>query len=174
MSEAPNPKRMDDLLEANERAGTALHDLIARHTEPDLITASDLAGWTSKDHLIHLAVWERGVMHALRDGWPEWQGAGVSEQVYVARYDDDFFSINELIRRQHVDWTLDDVLAELQRVHEAMQETIRQLGEEGLRRPVGDFRGDDTDFPVIDWISGDAWDHYDKHRGYIAVILGEA
>ncbi|MGC4189927.1 MAG: ClbS/DfsB family four-helix bundle protein [Thermomicrobiales bacterium] len=173
-SDRSTPATMDALLAANDAAWAALHALIARYPESELTTAHDPAGWTSKDHLAHLAAWERGVLHVLRDGWPEWQGIGVSEDVYATRYDDDLFAINEVIRRQHADRTLDDVLIELQAVHEAMQETIRQLGEEGLRRPVGDFRHDDTDFPVIDWIPGDACDHYDKHRGYIAIILGDA
>lgn len=165
---------MEELLSANEGAWSDLQALIDRHSADELTTARDAAGWTSKDHLAHLAAWESGVLHVLRDGWPQWQGTGVSAELFSRRRDDDFFTINEEIRHQNADRPLDDVVAGLGSVHEAMQETIRALGEAGLQRPVDDFRHDGTTLPVIDWIPGDSCDHYDEHRGYIARMLGEA
>lgn len=167
---------MDALLAANETAWEALQAFVARHHADDLTTRHDAAGWTCKDHLAHLAAWERGVLHVLRDDWPQWQGMGIAADLYAllaGEGDDRYDRINEAIRHVNADRSLDDVLIELQAVHEAMQETIRQLGDDGLRRPVSDFRHDDTDLPVLEWIPGDACDHFDEHRGYMAIILGE-
>ena len=164
---------MDDLLTANDAAWASLRSRIARHAEVDLTTAHDAAGWTSKDHLVHLAVWERGMPHVLRDGWPQWQGMGITEELFATRQTEGFDAINEEIRRQNADRPLGDILIEVQEVHEAMQATIRELGDAGLQRPVGDFRHDGTEMRVIAWIPGDAGDHFTEHERYIAIILGD-
>jgi len=174
MSDRQPITTMDELLDANEAAWVALETFLEGHTEQDLTTAHDAAGWTCKDHLARLVAWERGVLHVLRDGWSQWQGMGISEECFATRKTEGLDGINEELRRLNAERPLGDVLIELQAVHEAMQATIRDLGDEGLRRPVGDFRHDDTDLPVIEWIPGDACDHFDAHRGYIAIILGDA
>lgn len=165
---------MDELQNANETAWASLRAFIERHTEADLTTARDAAGWTSKDHLAHLVVWERGVLHVLQDDWPQWQGMGISPDLFATRKTEGVDRINEEIRRQNADRPLGDVLIELQAVHEAMQAVIRALGDAGLQRPVGDFRHDGTELRVIAWIPGDAGDHFDEHRAYIAAIVGAA
>jgi len=43
---------------------------------------TDPAGWTAKDHLAHLAAWERSMVHLLQ-GRPRHEGLGVEEAVYM-------------------------------------------------------------------------------------------
>jgi len=173
MNEEPQSMSMDQLLAANDAAWDRLRSLVARHPESELITAHDPAGWTSKDHLAHLAAWERGMLHVLRDGWPQWQGMGIDAALFAAMETDGYDRINEAIRQANLDRPVGDVLIELGELHDAMHAVIRGLGEAGLDRPVSDFRHDDTDLLVRRWIPGDTCDHYDEHRGYIAVILGD-
>lgn len=174
MTEHGAPATMDDLLAANEAAWMRLRALVASSSASALITAQDAGGWSGKDHLAHLAAWERGMLHVLADDWPQWQGMGISPDLFATRKTEGVDRINEELRRLAAERPLGDVLIELESVHEMMQATIRTLGDEGLNRPVGDFRHDGTELPVIEWIPGDACDHFDEHAGYIAIILGKA
>lgn len=103
MNEEPRSMSMDQLLAANDAAWDRLRALVARHPESELITAHDPAGWTSKDHLAHLAALSGGMLHVLRDGWPQWQGMGIDAALFAAIETDGYDRINEAIRQANVD-----------------------------------------------------------------------
>jgi hypothetical protein len=171
MSERQEPTTKQELLSTNAAAWEDLLAVIDKHTTEQLIDLRDAAGWSAKDHLAHLAAWERSVLFVLRDGLSQWEGLGVDEQTYTTRRDDDFFRINDLIHSREQDRPLEDVLLELRSINEAMATTIEAMSDDDLQKPVDDYRHDGDSTPVLRWISGDIWDHYDEHRGNIVKIL---
>ena len=55
-----------------------------------------------------------------------------------------------------------------------MLDALAPLSDEDLQRPYSDFDPAATqgaDRPIIGWIVGDTYDHYDEHRGWIEELL---
>ena len=64
-------------------------------------------GWTVKDHLTHMAAWERSTAFLLRRQ-PRHEGLGVPEEVYLHA---GVHKINAAIREQTADRSLDEAFA---------------------------------------------------------------
>jgi len=173
MSESIEPTTREALASANARSWRAVQALIVRHPEDALTTLHDDAGWTSKDHLAHLSAWLRSVVLPARDGISRWDALGVSEADFAARQDDEFFAINESIRRQHAAESLDEVLADAQSAIDQSQALIATSSDADLQRSIDPCNPADGSVTVFQLLNGDGWEHFDLHRGYIAIILGE-
>src|SRR5690349_16449116 len=98
-----------ELLSDIERAWTALDAALKRLTESQMTTLKDEQGWTIKDHIIHLAAWERSVVYFLQ-GKPRHEGLGVDQAIYQKGDDD---AINAVIQKQRSNTPLSEALAEL-------------------------------------------------------------
>ena len=58
MSKAPELTKVE-LMQQTDSTWTALQDALNRLDETQLTMAKDNAGWAVKDHILHLAAWER-------------------------------------------------------------------------------------------------------------------
>lgn len=162
------------LLQANTAAMDALDALLAQHTADELTTMSDSAGWTTKDHLAHLTAWHRSVLLPVRDGISRSRALGVSDDIFASRQADEYFALNDTIRRLHADETLDAVVRDLHGVFVETQEFIATAKDGDMRRGIEACDPDAGEVSVIQLLTDDGWKHLDEHRGYIARILGEA
>lgn len=174
MSTSIRPLTRTALLEANASAMAELEILISRHTPEELVTAHDPAGWTSKDHLAHLAVWLRGGLLPGTEGIARWEAVGMSKALYEAREDEDYHRANEVIRQQHIDDSLDVVLALLRETFLHAQDYLRTASDDDLFRPLEPCASDPGPTSVFTLPDIDGWGHISEHRGYIAIMLGEA
>jgi hypothetical protein len=174
MSASHRPMPRTDLLEANATAMAALEALIERHTPEELVTAHDAAGWTSKDHLVHLAVWLRGGLLPGTEGISRWEAVGLSKALYEARDEESFDRANEVIREQHRGDSLDSVLGLLRETFQRSQDFLRTASDADLFRPLEPCESDPGPTSVFTWLEIDGWGHFDEHRGYVAIILGDA
>jgi hypothetical protein len=127
-------------------------------------------GWSAKDHLAHLAAWE-GSLLALLNGTSRAAGAGVDEGVYEASGVE---GVNQQIHERTKDRSFADVLAGLRRSHEQLRARLVSLSDDDLRKPYSHFQPgelpDSTD-PVVGWIAGDTWEHYEEHLATIKQLL---
>ncbi len=73
-----------ELLAAIDRNWVQLTAALARLTPADFTAHHDDHGWTVKDHIVHLAAWERSVVYLLT-GRPRHVGLGVSESALPVR-----------------------------------------------------------------------------------------
>lgn len=173
MQKHVEPTTRTELNAANVRALADVRALVGRHTEDDLIALHDDAGWTSKDHLAHLTAWLGSAVLPARDGISRWDALGVSPEIFAARHEDDFFRINDQIRQHHAEESLATVLANLQSMVEQANALVETSSDADLQRPIDPCNPADGSVTVFQLLNGDGWEHFDSHRRYIAIILGE-
>lgn len=151
----------------------------ALEREIDGATAEQLCrpgrdGWSAKDHLAHLAAWERA-LGALLCGQAVHLALGVDASVYraaMARGDTD--PINALVQRRERGRPLDEVRAELRRAHGDVLAALAPLSEADLRRPYADYAPRETGAhvhrPLREWIRWVSAAHFAAHRPWIAAL----
>ena len=86
-----------DLLARTHSSWEALNAFVATLDDRQRTQLTDAAGWTVKDHLMHLAVWEDGVW-AMLNRRDRAAHMGVPAEVW-ARWD--FDEINAVIQARH-------------------------------------------------------------------------
>jgi hypothetical protein len=120
-------------------------------------------GWNVKDQLAHLATWERGIAYLLQKR-PRYAGMGLDKASW---HDLTMDEINAVIHRHYQDVSLEDVLAYYQEAHERLLAAIDALSEEELFKPYSYFQPDeavnDSKAPIINWIIGNTFEHYEEH-----------
>lgn len=170
--DADEPQTVRDLIAANKAARDELLALIAGLDEAALSAARGPGGWAIKDHLAHLAAWERGVAAMLgrRD---RWNAMGLTdEQAEQAENADD---INALLFEANKALTPRQALAELEAAHQSMLDALATLSDEDLRRAYDYYVSGAADPtagpPIVDIISGNAWGHYAEHIEWISDAL---
>lgn len=162
------PFSKEELLQRMEDGWVEFDAYISSLTEEQLTQPTDNAGWTAKDHLIHLALWAAGIT-ALLDKQPRWDAMGITRELLAGEYD----ASNEAIRQQNQHREVDDVLATLRAEHHALAAAAVALTEEELELPYNHYQPDsENDRPVWNWIVADSFAHYDEHRPWIEAIVG--
>lgn len=157
-----------ELLANMERGWAELEAYIQTLSEAQLTGPTDAAGWTGKDHLMHLAVWADGVT-AMLNGAVRRERMGVDAETWASR---DFERINAVIQQAHKDKPLDDVLDALRKAHQAIYAQAQSMSDDDLRRPYNYY--DPTspqDRPIVGWLIGDSYEHYAEHRPWIDAIV---
>lgn len=144
-------------------------------TPQQLTQSTDAAGWTIKDHVRHLAVWEDGI-EALISGQSRRERMGVDMETWDSDWDaDDFFHINDVIYRQHKNKSLDAVFAEYKSIHERFIKTVGSLSDADLMRPYKSFDSTSSNqTPIFQLIVGDSFGHYAEHRPWIEAIATQS
>ena len=157
-----------ELLAKTQASWDVLNAYVATLTDAQLTQLTDAAGWTVKDHLVHLAVWEDGVWALLnKQDRPAEMGVDVATW---KRWN--FDEINGLIQRQHKDKSWAQVEQKRQASHQRFVAQIEAASEPDLARPVRDFQANSTSStPIIDVVTGDAYSHYVSHLPWIKAIV---
>ena len=145
------------ILANHEAAFARLEQTAKRFDERQLTEIRDPAGWSAKDHLMHVALWEQTLLASV-EGRPRHQALGVD-----ASTDDssDWDAINALIQAKTKDRKLADVLETLRRTH---AETRARLAAAEL----------DSSSDAAKKLLADApgyTEHYDQHRGWIEELV---
>ena len=144
------------LLAHHERAFAELEQTVKRLDERQLTEIRDPAGWSAKDHLIHVALWEQALLAAV-DGRPRHQALGVD-----ASTDDssDWDAINAAIFAKTKHQPLADVLDTLRRTH----------AETRARLAAAERDGGDPAKKLLTDVPGYT-EHYEQHRGWIEELV---
>jgi uncharacterized protein (TIGR03083 family) len=141
-------------------------------TEERMTERTDAAGWTVKDHLAHLAVWETGIIALLRRE-PRYAAMGVDLET-VQHDDEDEF--NEILRARYESATLAEVRDRLRRTHDGLAAVVDSLDPEELLKGYSHYQpdepGDDTGEPVLRWVIGNSSGHYLEHLPWIQKLAG--
>jgi uncharacterized protein (TIGR03083 family) len=170
MSEEVLPQTKADLLVWMTQGRTALEQVLGQLSEAQLTASGPNGGWTVKDHLAHLAAWERGIA-ALLQRRPRWAAMGLDEAT-ISNYDEE--GVNALIYRQNKDRPLTEVLADFHEAHRQILAALDDLSDAELFKPYasysGEPAGDDTR-PIVGWIAGNTYEHYAEHQAWIEAML---
>ena len=154
--------RMAAGYEALEQTVAALDGLQLEHAGPE--------GWAVKDHLFHLAAWERGIAWLLGRR-SRTEGMGVTPEEWQAHTMDE---VNDLVHQRNQERTATEALAAFREAHQAMLDALAPLEDADLQRPYSDFDQAATryaDRPIVGWIIGDSYEHYEEHLTYMRAIL---
>ncbi len=128
---------------------------------------TDAAGWTVKDHAIHLAIWEDGI-YALLSRLLRIEYMGIDEATWENGDND---AINAVIQLRYKDLSWAEVQAKRQQIHQRLVEKIEALSDEDLLRPYRFYEpASSEDRPVVHWITGNTFAHYAEHRPWMQAI----
>lgn len=167
MSGGTEPRLTKDALLERIRAKRKELALTIVELDEAELEAFNEDGWTVKDQLAHLATWERGIAFVLQKR-PRYAGMGLDKASWRDLTMDE---INAVIHRHYQDADLEDVLAYYQEAHDELKAAINALDEEELYQPYSYFQpdepGQDSRRPIIDWIIGNTYDHYEEHLDII-------
>jgi hypothetical protein len=140
--------------------------------EEELDGPMDANGWTVKDHIVHMAAWERSIVFMLQKK-PRYAGLKVDEALYERSTDDE---INAEIFRQTHSLHVDEALAELRYNHQEMLRLLDPLTDADLERsyqhylPDERYEGDGP--PAYDLIYGNTAGHYRQHLEWMRKLVG--
>jgi uncharacterized protein (TIGR03083 family) len=149
-----------ELLKHMQDGWDELQAYIQSLTEAQMTGPSDAAGWTVKDHLIHVAMWEDDIL-ALLQKRSRHEHLGIDEASWKSG---DFDRMNAIIQQRYRDTPLDQVLQTSRAVHEHLVEIIQSMTDQDLHRSYSDYQPEpDQDRPVIGWIIGATYEHYREH-----------
>lgn len=157
------------LLDRIESIWEELQVVIRGLDETQLARVDDATGWSVADHLTHLAAWERGIAYILT-GRPRPEGMGVTQEQWVSLTMDE---INDVVHRQGRERGAAASLAAFRDAHADMLDALGGLDDAALQRGYSsyDLQAKADDRPIIGWIIGDTYEHYQEHLAYIRETL---
>ncbi len=162
----PLPKDKAELIERIRRSRSALEATIGRLSDAQLVAPRPPDGWAVKDHLLHIAAWERS-LEALLQGRPRYAAMNVDEQTYLRSED----ALNALIYRQNKERPLSEALADFEQVH---KDLLAVLTDADLLKTYSDYQpdepGEDSGAPIIGWIAGNSYEHYAEHQAWVEAL----
>jgi hypothetical protein len=161
------PITRNNMLHHISQGWDALHAYLDTLSEDQLTGPVDAAGWTVKDHMIHLAVWEDGLL-ALLNGESKRQAMGVDSATWKAGLD----PINAAIQQRLRHVPLDEVRETMRRSHARVVTKIETMSDEDLMRPYSHYQPhSDDDRPIFGWIVGNTFGHYEEHIPWMQAIV---
>ncbi|MBZ0292206.1 MAG: ClbS/DfsB family four-helix bundle protein [Anaerolineae bacterium] len=156
-----------ELMEKIHSGWDKFQTYIGTLSDKQLTIPSDAAGWTIKDHIMHLAVWEDGI-YALLEKQPRDAQMGIETETWLTG---DYDHINDIIQKRFHDKPLDEVLQTFKDVHTRIMQKLESMTEADLARPYSDYQsGTDLDTPVVEWVISNTYEHYAEHQPWIAKI----
>ncbi len=158
-----------DLLARIDQSRAELEKTLSGLSERQLTTPGP-EKWAVKDHLVHLAVWELGIA-ALLQHHDRLAAMNVDEEIFWTKSEDE---INDVIYQQFAHLSWDEVVPKYQESHRRLLEALDTLSDEDLYRPYAYFvegTAHAPEGPVINWIAGNTYGHYDLHNQFIQSLL---
>lgn len=171
------PTSPDELSKAINKAWIDLQNFLSG-ISPAQAARKDDSGWTVKDHVTHIAVWEASVA-ILFQGGRRHEALGVDEEFFLGigqgnllgperptEDDASFDQINEEIKIRHQELPLSEALTMMSTVHKDLIAHARSLTLANLQTSVSDFftlapRGDDR--TMATFVYDNTAQHYVEH-----------
>jgi DinB superfamily len=148
-----------------DHAWEALDKTVKSLDRRALTEIRDPAGWSAKDHLMHLALWEQTLVASKADGRPRHEVLGLDPSTDGSQ---DWDTLNAAIFARTRDASLADVLRTLQETHDTTRARLLTIAHGGAAAErTHSARALLEALP--DYI-----DHYDQHRGWIETLVANA
>ena len=149
----------DELLRENESLHRQLLTLLEGVDDARLTAGESATGWSVKDHLGHLANWQRYVADLLT-------GATTPRNI---RDDAEMDRVNAEIVAGVRSRSLPEVRADFQSSYEALRAQVERLDDARLDLPPP--YGPDWDRKLWQHIAGNGFDHYREHIEQVEALL---
>ena len=158
-----------ELLERIHSSYAALVEILQPLSESQMVRPAP-SGWAIKDHLVHLAAWELGIA-ALLQHQPRFAAMQVEEAMEQGKSTDE---LNELIYQQNTSLSPAEAKQRFGAAHGQMLQALESLSDDDLYRPYADYLpvgSQGSREPVLNWIVGNTFEHFDEHQAYIREIV---
>jgi hypothetical protein len=167
---ATNAMTREKLMREIETSWNELLSYLSSLTEEQLTKPTDAAGWTAKDHVIHLAAWEKAAL-AMLEGKSKRETLGISPEVW--EQDDD--PINAVLQQRYHAMPLAEVMHTLRENHQNLLNKLNTMSEEDFQRPYSHYQPQSSEErAIIDYVHWDTVNHYRDHMPWIAAIVEKA
>ena len=123
-------------------------------------------GWSAKVHLAHLAAWETSTL-ALLSGDHRGDAMGVPRETWNGHGTD---AINAVIAERADLRPATEVFSESQATHIELLALLRGMSQDDLEKSYSHYQPHDmadNPAPVVGWVHGNTWDHYNEHIGWL-------
>lgn len=161
----------EQLMAAIEHGWVQLTTALDRLTPADFTMHHDEQGWTVRDHVVHLAAWERSVLYLLTSR-PRHEGLGIDATLYLTGGED---AINAAITAANRARPVAAALAELRGVHARLWDVLTPLDDGALQHRYRTYLPDEPgegDGPVVlDVIYSNTAHHYAEHLPWIEALI---
>ncbi len=159
-----------ELLARTQAGWDDLNTYVQTLNDGQLTQLTDAAGWTVKDHLMHLAIWEDGVWALLNKQNRAGQ-MGIDAATW-ARWN--FDEINAVIQQQYKDATWAEVEQKRHAIHDRFVAQIAAMSDADLQRPYRYYYPQSTNENAIyHTIIGDTYEHFVDHKQWIEAIVNQ-
>jgi hypothetical protein len=170
MTESNTDSARENLMREIDASWNELQSFLASLTEDQLTRPTDDAGWTAKDHVIHIAAWDTAAL-AVLEGKSKRETLDITPEAW--EQDDD--PINAVIQERYHDMPLDQVMQTLQENHKRFLAKLDSMTEADLLLPYSRYQPDEPDErPLVDYVQWDTAHHYRQHIPWIAAIAKQA
>jgi hypothetical protein len=170
MSEQP-PSVKNKLLADIEREWGTLKECLDRLSEAQMTEVRDPQGWSVKDHIVHMAYWERGVCFLLQ-GKPRHLGMEIDVNLFEGG---DFDKINAVIQQAQKDMSLAEVQALFHYCHRQLLQSLLGMSDADLLKPFRRYHPDESGEgegpPLLSLIYGNTAGHFAEHREWIEALV---
>ena len=159
------------LLADIEREWGSLNASLDPLSDVQITQIKDPQGWSVKDHLIHMAYWERGVCFYLQ-GLPRYTGMEIDEDLFEHG---DIDEINAVIQQAQKDMSLPEVQALRHYCHRQLLYGVQGMNEADLLKPYQkqadeENGGQDTRL-VLEMIYDNTAGHFAEHCEWIHTLV---
>ena len=151
------------LLNDIRKGYTDFDTLLSSLNERQMLTHGGNDGWTIKDHIAHLTSWQQRTLPILQAVIDNVEPPDPTPDMTMDQ-------INEQFYQRDVALPLDRVLAEHRSTQQQMLNAVQSMSEEDLNRPISWL----DDRPVVGWVIGNTYDHYEEHTHYIQQWLHDS
>src|SRR5437868_1535935 len=157
-----------EMISRIENGYKALQTLLNTWTDEQIVTPGGPDGWSVKDHLAHMAAWERG-QAALMRREDRWKAMALSSDTH------DIEDMNKTIYANNRDRSLVDVRADLAEAHQQLVLALDSLTDADLLKTYWyynpDEPGEDDGDPIWPLVVGNSYGHYEEHEPWMKEII---
>jgi uncharacterized damage-inducible protein DinB len=162
------PTSADEVLEEVHAARAEIEAIIDELSQEQMTQATDEGGWSIKDHLAHIAEWQRRGL-GLIEGRSSWEALDIDQKTYEST---DIDGTNEIIHERNKDRPLVEVLTDFRKTQEKVILTLEQMNEDDLERSLP--ASDSSRYRrVIDVVRGNFSGHDHDHVEDIRQLANE-
>ena len=171
MSASPSIPTREELLRDLNSQWNEFEGYLATLTEDQLTRPTDAAGWTVKDHVIHVAMWEKAAL-ALLNGQSRREAIDIPQEIWDLREDD---PNNAYMQQRYRDMPLNEVMQTLRDTHAQVVEKLESMSEAELMLPYSRYNAtSDDQRPLMQWMPWETYYHYRDHIPWMQAIVAQA